>query len=75
MYESGFQCVDETVEPTDFCDAHQKVVAFPPLEDSGWKKAVMRLVALILLIIFLIPLILSLRNLYRGSPAKAQEVW
>jgi hypothetical protein len=75
MYGSGFRCVGETMDETDFCDSHQKVVAFPPLDEASWKKPLMRVVALILLIIFLIPLIFSLRNLYYGTPAKAQEVW
>jgi hypothetical protein len=75
MYDSGFQCVDETVDSTDFCEAHQKVVAFDAVEEPAWRKALFRLVALILLIIFLIPLLYSLRNLYIGPPANAQEVW
>jgi hypothetical protein len=40
MYASGFQCSGETLEPTEFCEAHQKVVAFEfeRLEDSFWRK-------------------------------------
>jgi len=72
IYESGFQCVDETVEPTDFCESHQKVVAFDPME-SPWRKAFLRFVALVLLLMFLIPLFYQLRNLYWGPPVKAQE--
>ena len=77
IFESGFQCIGETVDPTDFCDAHQKVVAFEAdrLEDSGWRKAFLRLVALVLLVLFLIPLYYTLRELYLGPPAKAQENW
>jgi hypothetical protein len=74
MYDSGFQCVDETLDSSDFCESHQKIVAFPPLEDHPMRKAVMRFVALLLLLLFLIPLLFSLRNLYLGQPAKAQEV-
>jgi hypothetical protein len=75
MYESGFQCVDETIDSTDFCDAHQRVVAFDAVEEPGWRKAVFRFVALLLLIIFLLPLLYTLRNLYMDPPAEAQEVW
>jgi len=77
IFESGFQCIGETVDPTDFCDAHQKVVAFEAetLEDSGWRKAFLRLVALVLLLLFLIPLYYTLRELYLGPPVKAQEDW
>jgi len=65
------------MDPTDFCEAHQKVVAFEPehLEDSGWRKAFLRFVALVLLLMFLIPLFYTLRDLYLGPPVKAQEVW
>lgn len=77
MYGSGFQCSDETLEPTEFCEAHQKVVAFEieRLEDSFWRKVVLRFVALILLLVFLIPLFYTLRDWYFGPPVKAQEVW
>ena len=74
-YDSGFQCISETLESTDFCEAHQKVVAFVRLEDSIWRKAVLRFVALILLLVFLIPLFYTLRDWYFGPPVKAQEVW
>ena len=77
IFDSGFQCVSETVDPTDFCEDHQKVVAFHAerLEDSGWRKAFLRLVALLLLLLFLILLFYLLRELYLGLPVKAQEDW
>ena len=72
IFDSGFQCIDEALDPTDFCEAHQKILAFDPqrLEDSWWRKAFLRLVALLLLIVFLIPLVYSLRDLYFGPPLK-----
>ena len=75
MYDSGFQCIDESIEPTEFCEAHQTIVDFETLQDSPWRKLFYRVVALILLLMFLIPLVYTLRNLYLGPPAKAQEVW
>jgi hypothetical protein len=77
IFDSGFQCVAETVDPTDFCEAHQKVVAFESerLEDSIWRKVLVRLVAVVLLLMFLIPLFYTLRDLYFGPPVKAQEEW
>jgi hypothetical protein len=77
MFESGFQCVSETLDPTDFCEAHQKVVAFESerLEDSIWRKMFLRFVAMVLLLMFLIPLFYTLRDLYLGTPVKAQEDW
>jgi hypothetical protein len=77
MFDSGFQCVSETMEPTDFCEAHQKVVAFESerLEEPMWRKFLLRLVALVLLLLFLIPLFYTLKDLYLGPPVKAQEDW
>lgn len=77
IFDSGFQCVSETVESTDFCEAHQKVVALDSdrLQDSIWRKAFFRLIALVLLLMFLIPLFYTLRDLYLGPPVKAQEDW
>jgi hypothetical protein len=65
------------MDPTDFCEAHQKVVAFESerLEDSAWRKVFLRFVALVLLLLFLIPLFYTLRDLYLGPPVKAQEDW
>jgi hypothetical protein len=75
IFDSGFQCISETLNPTDFCEAHQKVVAFEPerLEDSGWRKIFLRFVAFVLLLLFLIPLFYTLRDLYVGPRVKAQE--
>jgi hypothetical protein len=77
IFDSGFQCISETVEPTDFCEAHQKVVAFESerLEESIWRKVLIRFVALVLLLLFLIPLFYTLKDLYLGPPVKAQEDW
>jgi hypothetical protein len=75
MYESGFQCIDEALESTDFCDSHQKIVDFEPLQGPPFRKFVVRFVAFILLLLFLIPVLNTLKALYVGPPAKAQEVW
>ena len=76
IYDSGFQCIGENVDETDFCESHQKVVPFEmeELADSVWRKAFFRFVALILLLLFLIPLYYTLKDLYLGPPVKAQEV-
>jgi hypothetical protein len=73
IFDSGFQCVDETLDATDFCEAHQKVVAFESerLEGPWWRKIVLRFVALVLLLMFLIPLYYTLRDLYLGPRVKA----
>ena len=77
MFDSGLQCISESLEPTDFCEAHQKVVLFDSerLQDPIWRKTLLRFVALVLLLMFLIPLFYTLRDLYFGPPVKAQEVW
>lgn len=75
IYDSGFQCEAEALEGTNFCEAHQKVVEFARLQDSTWRKVFLRFVALILLIIFLIPIIFTIRNFYLDLPTEAQEAW
>jgi len=45
------------------------------LQDSRWRKAFFRLIAFILLLLFLIPFFYTLRSLYFAPPAKAQESW
>ena len=75
MYESGFQCTEDSIEPTDFCDTHQKIVEFERLQDPPIRKVVFRVIALVLLLLFLIPLFLTLESLYLDPPVKAQEVW
>lgn len=73
IFDAGFQCVDEAAESTDFCEAHQKVVEFETLQDSLWRKMFIRFIALLLLLLFLIPIYYSLRDLYLGPPVKALE--
>jgi hypothetical protein len=73
--QSGFQCIDETIDPTDFCVSHQKIVDFEPLAAPTIQKTVFRFIAVILLLLFLIPFINTLKSLYVGPPAKAQEAW
>jgi len=77
MFNSGFQCVSETLAATDFCEAHQKVVALDSerLQESGWRKIFVRFVAFLMLLMFLIPLFYTLRDLYLGPRVKAQEDW
>ena len=75
IHDSGFQCIGEAVDPTDFCDSHQRIIDFESLQDSALRKAFYRLVALILLILFLVPFVYTLRSLYFAPPAKAQESW
>lgn len=75
IYDSGFQCIDEALDTADFCEAHQKVVAIESerLQDSLLRKTFIRFVALLLLLLFLIPIYYSLRDLYLGEPIKAFE--
>ena len=75
IYDSGFQCIDEALDTTDFCESHQKVVAIESerLQDSLVRKTFIRFVALLLLLLFLIPIYYTLRDLYFGEPVKAFE--
>jgi hypothetical protein len=75
IYDSGFQCVDETVAPTELCSTHQRVVAFESLADSPWRKIVLRVVAFVLLLLLLVPVFYTLKNLHWGPAEDAQEAW
>ena len=74
MYENRLHEVAHFIE-IPIREAHQKVVAFEAerLQDSLWRKAFIRFVAFLLLLLFLIPLYYTLRDLYLGPPAKVQE--
>ena len=73
IHESGFQCVDEALDDTGFCESHQRVVDFETLRDSPWRRTFIRIVALILLLLFLIPFLYTLRGFYAWRPVQAQE--
>jgi hypothetical protein len=75
IHDSGFQCIGEAIDPTDFCESHQRIIDCESLQDSPVRKAFYRLVALILLILFLVPIVYTLRGLYFAPRAKAQESW
>jgi hypothetical protein len=77
IYENGFQCIDDTLDPTPLCESHQKVVNFHTerFEESWLRKAILRFVAFILLVTLLVPLLYRLKNLYWGPRAEAREVW
>ena len=75
IYDSGFQCEAEALGNTSLCGVHQKVVAVESLDGPRWRKLILRFVALILLIMFLLPIAYTLKNLYLVPPPKAQEVW
>ena len=74
LYESGTRCSGEVLEGTDFCPDHYPS---PPnhdaFDDHPFQKLVARLVALILLLIFLIPFYYTLRTLYLELPPAAEE--
>lgn len=73
LYESGSQCEEEAVVGSDFCPDHDEAHVFFEIGDRPVRKLVTRLVALILLIIFLIPFYYTLKTLYLSPPIEAQE--
>jgi hypothetical protein len=69
LYESGRQCAEPAFEGSDFCTDHAEVPAawdgtFEPLGPSGFERFVMRVAALLLLLIFLIPFYYTVKSLY-----------
>ena len=74
LYESGPQCSEEALPGSDFCPDHEVIHdVFEPLSDHPFRKFIMRVAALILLIAFLIPFYYTLRSLYLSQTIEAQE--
>ena len=72
LYLSGQQCDRESFPGSDFCEDHVDVHPAPDnLEDHPLRKLALRFAALILLIMFLIPMYYTLKSLYLGL---AQQV-
>lgn len=74
LYESGSQCSEEALPDGDFCGDHEVIHDFfEPLTDHPFRKLVMRVAALVLLIIFLIPFYYTLKGMYLNRTIDAQE--
>ena len=74
LYEAGQQCSEEALPGSGFCNDHEVVHdAFEPLSGHPVRKLAIRLAALILLIIFLIPFYYTLKTLYLNETIEAQE--
>jgi len=74
LYESGQRCSEEALPGSGFCSDHEIIHdAFELLSDHPWRKRIIRLAALILLIIFLIPFYYTLKSLYLNQTIEAQE--
>ena len=74
LYEAGQQCSGEALSGSGFCSDHEVIHdAFEPLSDHPYRRLVIRLAAVILLIIFLIPFYYTLKTLYLNQIIEAQE--
>ncbi len=74
LYGSGVRCGEETLPGSDFCPDHVTVEdGHEPLSDHPFRKLLMRLAALILLIAFLIPFYYTIKALYLDTTIEAQE--
>ncbi len=74
LYESGIQCNEEVLPDGNFCEDHEVIHDFfEPLTDHPFRKLIMRVAALILLIAFLIPFYYTLKSMYLNQTVTAQE--
>jgi hypothetical protein len=65
LYESGRQCTRFAIDDRDFCEDHAILPdTFDRDETSGIGRLVLRIAALVLLIIFLIPFYYTVKSLY-----------
>ena len=73
LYRSGWRCESEAVPGSDFCVDHISEADFERLKDRPSRKLTMKIIALILLIMFLVPFYYTLKTLYASRPPQAQE--
>ena len=75
MYLSGWQCQSEALDGSDFCEDHVSELVYERLTEHPLRKLALRLVALILLILFLIPIYYTAKALYLGPGTLTEEGW
>lgn len=75
QYESGWQCQGEAQDASDFCDAHQRVVAFERLEDSMFRRMFVPVIAFILVVILLGPVFSTLRHFVSVPRVAMRGAW
>lgn len=74
LHEGGLQCPGEAVEGSDFCEDHEPAHSFAErLRDHPFQKLVVRLIALLLLLVLLIPFYQAVRALYSSRLASVEE--
>jgi hypothetical protein len=74
LYVSGQQCGREAFPGGDFCEDHADVHLLD--DEAGehpFRRVALRVVALILLVMFLIPIYYTLRTLYLGPQVQVRE--
>lgn len=75
LHDAGVQCISETVAGSDFCEDHQPDTGvFPePDNEHPLRRLVLRLVALILLLMMLVPFYEIVSTLYVSPFYEAVE--
>jgi hypothetical protein len=73
MYLSGWQCQAEALDGSAFCEDHISEPEYARLSEDPLRKFALRLVALILLILFLIPFYYTAKALYLGPGILTEE--
>lgn len=74
LYETGQQCSEAPLPESGFCLDHETIHdAFEPLTDHPFRKLMIRVAAVLLLIAFLIPFYYNLKSLYLSQTTEARE--
>lgn len=74
LHEGGLQCPGEAVEGSDFCEDHEPFQSFSErLRDHPVQKLIVRLVAVMLLLVLLIPFYQAVKTLYLSRLAAVEE--
>lgn len=75
LYRSGWRCEEEAIPGRDFCEDHISDVEWKRVKANPIKKMGMRVIALLLLIMFLVPFYYTLKFLYESRPTEIREGW
>jgi len=73
LHSDGSQCISDALENADFCGEHAYETDVTALEEHPFRKLVLRLIALILLLLLLIPYYRFLQSVNMAPGIEAGE--
>ena len=75
LHDAGVQCLSEALDGHDFCEDHEPRAFGDTISPHPIRKLLLRLVAVVLLLILLIPFYRIVNALYLPPAAESGEGW